>query len=36
MFTEIFNAENQNGVLFVDKIISRKKQIVPKFEEKLN
>lgn len=39
LFTKIFMAEpvptddNQNNVLFVDKLISRKKQIVPKFEE---
>ncbi|OGD67338.1 manganese-dependent inorganic pyrophosphatase [Candidatus Campbellbacteria bacterium RIFOXYC2_FULL_35_25] len=33
LFTKIFNAENQNGILFVDNLISRKKQIVPKFEE---
>lgn len=33
LFTKIFNAENQNGVLFVDKLVSRKKQVVPKFEE---
>ncbi|MBU4480490.1 manganese-dependent inorganic pyrophosphatase [Patescibacteria group bacterium] len=33
LFTELFNAENQNGILFVDKLISRKKQIVPKFEK---
>jgi manganese-dependent inorganic pyrophosphatase len=33
LFTKIFNAENKDGVLFVDKLISRKKQIVPKFEE---
>ncbi|MBU1557491.1 manganese-dependent inorganic pyrophosphatase [Patescibacteria group bacterium] len=33
MFSKIFDAENQEGVLFVDNLISRKKQIVPKFEE---
>ena len=33
LFTKIFNAENQDGTLFVDNLISRKKQIVPKFEE---
>lgn len=41
IFTKIFDAEpipsdgqrNQEGVLFVDKLVSRKKQIVPKFEE---
>ena len=36
LFTEIFGATEQDGALFVDKLISRKKQIVPKFEEKLS
>jgi len=35
LFTKIFNAENKDMVLFVDKLVSRKKQIVPKFEEYL-
>lgn len=29
LFIKLFEAENQNGVLFVDNLISRKKQIVP-------
>jgi len=33
LFTKIFDAKNQDGVLFVDKLVSRKKQIVPKFQE---
>ncbi len=32
LFTELFSAEDQDGVLFVDKLVSRKKQIVPAFE----
>ncbi len=32
LFTKLFKAEDQEGVLFVDKLISRKKQIVPVFE----
>jgi manganese-dependent inorganic pyrophosphatase len=32
LFTKLFKAEDQDGVLFVDKLISRKKQIVPVFE----
>ncbi len=33
IFTEIFDAKEKDGVLFVKNLISRKKQIVPKFEE---
>lgn len=33
LFTKLFNAEDQNGVLFVDKLVSRKKQIIPVFEK---
>ncbi len=32
LFTKLFKAEDQGGVLFVDKLVSRKKQIVPVFE----
>ena len=32
LFTKLFEVENQEGVLFVDKLVSRKKQIVPVFE----
>ncbi len=32
LFIKLFNAEDQNSVLFVDKLVSRKKQIVPVFE----
>ena len=32
LFTKLFEVENQNGVLFVDKLVSRKKQIIPVFE----
>ncbi len=32
LFTKLFSAEDQDGVLFVDKLVSRKKQIVPVFE----
>jgi manganese-dependent inorganic pyrophosphatase len=32
LFTKLFKAEDQEGVLFVDKLVSRKKQIVPVFE----
>lgn len=33
LFTKLFGAQNQDGVLFVPGLVSRKKQIVPKFEE---
>lgn len=33
LFTKLFKAEEQEGTLFVDKLISRKKQIVPTFEK---
>jgi len=33
LFMELFNAQKQNGALFVDKLVSRKKQIVPIFEK---
>ena len=36
LFTELFKAEDQEGVLFVDNIVSRKKQIVPVFEKYFN
>ncbi len=32
LFTKLFNAEDQDDVLFVDKLVSRKKQIIPVFE----
>jgi manganese-dependent inorganic pyrophosphatase len=32
LFTKLFKAEDQDGVLFVDGLVSRKKQIVPVFE----
>jgi len=32
LFIKLFSAEDQDGVLFVDKLVSRKKQIVPVFE----
>ncbi len=32
LFTRLFEVENQEDVLFVDKLISRKKQIIPAFE----
>ncbi len=32
LFTKLFKAEDQEGILFVDKLVSRKKQIVPVFE----
>ncbi len=32
LFKKLFNATDKNGVLFVDKLVSRKKQIVPVFE----
>lgn len=36
LFTKMFNAENQENILFVKNLVSRKKQIIPKFEEYLN
>lgn len=33
LFTKLFNARDQDGVLFVDKLVSRKKQIIPVFEK---
>ncbi|MEA3322972.1 MAG: DHHA2 domain-containing protein, partial [Patescibacteria group bacterium] len=34
LFTKLFDAiEDENGALFVDKLVSRKKQIVPEFEK---
>lgn len=32
LFVKLFKAEDQDGILFVDKLVSRKKQIVPVFE----
>lgn len=32
LFTRLFDVENQDGVLFVDNLVSRKKQIIPVFE----
>jgi manganese-dependent inorganic pyrophosphatase len=32
LFEKLFKAEDQEGILFVDKLVSRKKQIVPVFE----
>ena len=32
LFMKLFKAEDQDGILFVDKLVSRKKQIVPVFE----
>jgi len=32
LFTKLFEAEDQEGVLFVNGLVSRKKQIIPKFE----
>jgi manganese-dependent inorganic pyrophosphatase len=32
LFTRLFDAQDQDGVLFVDKLVSRKKQVVPAFE----
>ncbi len=32
LFEQLFKAESKDGVLFVDKLVSRKKQIVPVFE----
>ena len=32
LFKKLFNASDENGTLFVDKLVSRKKQIVPVFE----
>ncbi len=34
LFTKSFNSENNDGVLFVKGLISRKKQIVPKIQER--
>src|SRR3989338_3440513 len=33
MFTKIFGAVEKEGALFVDKLVSRKKQVVPRFQE---
>ena len=33
IFTDIFKATEKEGALFVEKLVSRKKQIVPKFQE---
>ncbi len=33
LFEELFSARDDDGVLFADKLVSRKKQIVPAFEE---
>ncbi len=33
LFTELFETENRNGVLYVDNLISRKKQIAPVFQK---
>ena len=33
LFKELFNAEEKDGALFVDNLVSRKKQIVPVFEK---
>ena len=33
IFTKIFNAEEKEDSLFVKNLVSRKKQIVPKFQE---
>lgn len=33
MFVKMFNAEEKEGALFVDNLVSRKKQIAPKFKE---
>ncbi len=35
LFIKLFQVEEQEGVLFVDKLVSRKKQIVPVFEKHL-
>ena len=32
LFVKLFKAEDRDGILFVDKLVSRKKQIVPVFE----
>ncbi|XLQ19638.1 MAG: manganese-dependent inorganic pyrophosphatase [Candidatus Moraniibacteriota bacterium] len=32
LFTRLFEAENKDDILFVDKLVSRKKQIIPVFE----
>lgn len=36
LFTKMFSAEDQDGVLFVPNLVSRKKEIVPVFEKNLN
>ena len=36
LFKELFGAEERDGALFVDNLVSRKKQIVPVFEKKFN
>lgn len=33
LFIELFKAENQNGVLYVNNLVSRKKQIAPVFQK---
>ena len=33
IFKKLFKAESQKNILFVDKLVSRKKQIVPVFEQ---
>ncbi|MFC1645128.1 manganese-dependent inorganic pyrophosphatase [Patescibacteria group bacterium] len=33
LFIKLFGAQDQDGILFADKLVSRKKQIIPKFEE---
>lgn len=35
MFTKMFNAKEKEGALFVKDLISRKKQVVPRFQEEL-
>ncbi len=36
MFKEVFNAEERDGTLYVDNLVSRKKQIVPALEDRFN
>ena len=36
LFKEVFNAEERDGTLYVDNLVSRKKQIVPALEERFN
>ncbi|MCK5022181.1 MAG: manganese-dependent inorganic pyrophosphatase, partial [Candidatus Pacebacteria bacterium] len=36
LFIKLFNTEDQNGVLFVDNVVSRKKQIMPIFQQYFN